>query len=402
MPSKKRILLFSTLNPYPFWAGSETYWFEFLRDERTKLFDIHIVLADSPVTRAKAKELEPLGVRSSFYSHFNVDFLWRNLYKVRDRLGSRPHRTLPWYNAIEREKPDLVWFCVSTTNELLDLSYAVGKCTQQGTPYWIVIQHSYESIFFSSEASLSAAADVATGAKRMIFIADRNRKTLERAIGKKLENAFHSENTLPGQKINAAGVIAERNPVGSSDIARLFTLGRYSPKDKGQHLLVEALSQPQWRDREWQLSFVGVDDFGRSYLERLAKFFGVVDGKLNFVKFTQSVFEEIGKNDVLLMPSLAEGTPYAMIESMACGRPAMGTPVGGIPELITEGETGWLSRTVEAADVAEALEKMWTDRQRWMEMGRSARELIASDYVGEKSAEKLLNKLIEDTVSSGG
>src|SRR5690349_16032400 len=99
--SKKKVLLFSTLNPYPFWAGSETYWFEFLRDPNVRdSYDFHVVLADSPKTRAKGQELEQLGITSSFYKHFNVDFLGRNIYRLRDKLRSASHKTLPWYDAI--------------------------------------------------------------------------------------------------------------------------------------------------------------------------------------------------------------------------------------------------------------------------------------------------------------
>jgi glycosyltransferase involved in cell wall biosynthesis len=358
--------------------------------------DFHLVLADSPVTRQKAKELEPLGVRASFYKHFNVDFFRRNLYRARDRIRSRPFRTLPWYDVIGHERPDLVWFCVSTTNELLDLGYAVEKCRQMSIPYWIVIQHSYESIFFNSDRAMDTAAAAATGASSMIFIAERNRLTLERAIGKRLENVFRSHNTLPQKKIDDAARVAAERPVNLGGPARFFNLGRFSPRDKGQHLLVEAFSDAGWRIRDWTLSFVGMDDFGRSFVERLARYYGIAIDRFQFVPFTDNVFAEIACHDVLVMPSLAEGTPYAMIESMAAGRPAVGTPVGGIPELISEGITGWLARTVDVSDVSDALERMWTDRVRWPQIGRSAQALIAAEYVAEHSAEKLLEKMLKD------
>ena len=398
MSSRNKVLLFSTLNPYPFWAGSEKYWFDFIcRREAFGAFDFHVVLADSPVTRAKGKVLETLGIGTTFYRHFNVDFVRRNIYKVRDKFRARQTRTLPWYDEIDRRRPDLVWFCVSTLTELTDLSYAVNICSRYEIPYWILVQHGYEDLFFSSEADLEAAADVAISASTFIFIAERNRLTLERAICRRLPNAFHSSNTLPQSKMDEAEDVAERFPVDGQGVARFFNLGRFSPADKGQHLLVEAFAQPQWKEREWTLTFVGLDDFGRKYLERLAGLVTLDVGRLRFVPFVEEVFAEIARHDVLLMPSLAEGTPYALIESMACGRPAMGTPVGGIPELVLSGKTGWLARTTDIVDVEDALEKMWADRPEFGRIGENARQFVNTNYKSDIAAQELLDRLRHDT-----
>ena len=135
---------------------------------------------------------------------------------------------------------------------------------------------------------------------------------------------------------------------------------------------------------------------GRSYLERLIAFFGLDAAKMEIVPFTDDVFSEIAKNDVLLMPSLAEGTPYAMIESMACGRPAMGTPVGGIPELITDGENGWLARTIDVSDIAAALEQTWEDREQWANMGKLAAARIAEEFNENRTHNDLMKAIAED------
>src|SRR5215213_5838821 len=108
---KKKILLFSTLNPYPFWAGSETFWFDFVSDERVhSRFDFQLVLADSPATREKAALLAARGVKAEFYKHFNVDFARRNFYRLMDAAGKKETRTLPWFDRIADVQPDLVWF----------------------------------------------------------------------------------------------------------------------------------------------------------------------------------------------------------------------------------------------------------------------------------------------------
>ncbi len=60
--------------------------------------------------------------------------------------------------------------------------------------------------------------------------------------------------------------------------------------------------------------------------------------------------------DVFCLPSLNEGCPNVILEAMACGKPVVGSNVGGIPELITAGKTGLLTKPADPASLAQVLE----------------------------------------------
>ena len=85
------------------------------------------------------------------------------------------------------------------------------------------------------------------------------------------------------------------------------------------------------------------------------------------------------------MPSRFEGMPLTIVEAMFCGRPVVATNVGGIPELIKEGLTGFLAAPVLEC-FGDALERMWIRRNWLQEMGRlaaeSIREFMPADPVG--------------------
>ena len=398
MPSRD-ILLFSTLNPYPFWAGSENLWYDLLQWKGATELKFEVLLADSPVTRKKAESLISNNISVSFYPHHNVNFIQRNLSRVKDSLLKTADKTLPWYDAISKKKPGLVFFNVAALADLAELSYATKLCNKHSIPYWLLLQHGYEDFFVSDAQELEKLQSVVKGAKRFVFISKKNRVALERALGEKLTNASHTVNAIPDQKIRKAKELADQKAISISGTAHFFNLGRFSPRDKAQHLLLEALSADAWKNRDWQLCFIGVSGFGKQSLLSLIQFYKLDPSKIRIIDHTEDVLEAITDQDVLLMPSLSEGTPFAMVEAMACGRPALGTPVGGIPELIIDGERGWLADNISAEAVAEKLEQCWQERKNWASYGSNAQKFVSVTYNSENSFPELISWLKNDLSS---
>ena len=65
--------------------------------------------------------------------------------------------------------------------------------------------------------------------------------------------------------------------------------------------------------------------------------------------------------DVVALTSHNEGTPVALIEALAAGRPVVATSVGGVPFVVRDGATGWLVPPGDPAAVAEALQAALAD-----------------------------------------
>ncbi|MGH9448912.1 MAG: glycosyltransferase family 4 protein [Terriglobia bacterium] len=78
--------------------------------------------------------------------------------------------------------------------------------------------------------------------------------------------------------------------------------------------------------------------------------------------------------DLFLMPSLSEGLGSSALIAMAHGVPVIASRTGGLPEIVTEGETGWLAEAGSAAELAGKIDFAAADRLRLAAMGERARE----------------------------
>lgn len=90
--------------------------------------------------------------------------------------------------------------------------------------------------------------------------------------------------------------------------------------------------------------------------------------------------------DVFVLPSRYEGLPVSIIEAMAAARPVVATAVGGIPELVVDGETGVLVPPDDAASLAAAIADVLADRERGAALGAAGRERVRRSFTGERMA----------------
>ncbi len=83
--------------------------------------------------------------------------------------------------------------------------------------------------------------------------------------------------------------------------------------------------------------------------------------------------EALAEADVFALPTLEDGSPFAVAEAMACSRPVITTTSTGAAEWVTPGDTGWLVAPASAAQLAEALAAAAGARPRLRQMGEAAR-----------------------------
>lgn len=96
------------------------------------------------------------------------------------------------------------------------------------------------------------------------------------------------------------------------------------------------------------------------------------------------------KTDIVIIPSMEEGLPNFLMESYANGKPVIGSTAGGIPEVIIDGETGYIFRKGDAVQLKELLIKTANNPEKNKIMGRKAYERVKSSFNSDCYSEKVL------------
>ena len=111
----------------------------------------------------------------------------------------------------------------------------------------------------------------------------------------------------------------------------------------------------------------------------VARRLGVKDRVL-FLGKQDSVAELLACADLFLLPSDSESFGLAALEAMASGVPVVGTAVGGLPEVVEHGETGFLAGVGETEQMAEYAVELLSDAARWAAFSQRAREAATTRF----------------------
>ena len=84
--------------------------------------------------------------------------------------------------------------------------------------------------------------------------------------------------------------------------------------------------------------------------------------------------------DIFVQPSLRDGLPNALLEAMACERPVLATPVGGIVDAVLDCKNGRLVSTNNADELASAMDELLTNEKLRNELGRAGRQTILAKF----------------------
>jgi glycosyltransferase involved in cell wall biosynthesis len=158
---------------------------------------------------------------------------------------------------------------------------------------------------------------------------------------------------------------------------------------KGHPLLLEAFARVREKRPGASLLLVG-DGIRRAWVEQLARDANLADAVV-FTGFRPDVPALLGTMDCFVLASTrTEGVPQALLQAFAAGVPVVATRIGGIPEVVTEGQTGLLVDSETVPALATAIEQVLDDPAAAARRAREARALVESRFSHTAAVERLL------------
>ena len=201
--------------------------------------------------------------------------------------------------------------------------------------------HSIASMGGSRAAYATAIRLLGRFANRVVFCSEFVQRNLRQRPGA-------ADRVIPNGVVFPPFLPDKRRGPGQE----LLSVGRLS-RAKGLDILLTAVTRVANDAPGLRLSIAGEGELQDELLALRGQL--GLDDRVALLGFCGDVSSLMAASDVFVMPSLWEGLPIALLEAVAAGLPVVATAVGAIPEVITNGETGWLVPPGDAEALAGAL-----------------------------------------------
>ncbi len=274
---------------------------------------------------------------------------------------------------------DSVLVCPNTNLYNDRLKSPCTLCDSQLKRYFLPpLKRCKKSSFAAScAASLEALYFSIFGLRKKIDFFIAPSKFLEgqlKSMGAKLNNVRYVPNYV------------EDRPYFENSADYYVFLGRLV-EEKGIHTLLEAAAN----NRDKRLEIVGSGPL-QSEIENFISTEDLDNIVLNGYLHGEKLEEKLKWSRFIVLPSTCyENAPLSILEVMRFGKPAIGSRIGGIPEMISEGENGFLFEPGNAMELSEKIGELFDNDRLRLRMGKASRELFLRSYTKEVHMKKIID-----------
>lgn len=185
-----------------------------------------------------------------------------------------------------------------------------------------------------------------------------------------------------------------------SNEPQLICVANIQPQ-KGHIILFETVKKLQDKYPMMQLNLVGSDYSNGAFFVKTE---GLgLKGHYTWLDYVPDVIPYLQKADIFVLPSLErEGTPTSILEAMLVGLPVVASDVGGVPELVQDGLTGFVVKSGSANALADSLDQLLSSPDLRRKMGLAGRTHVLTHHTIEKMVEnhlQVFQKLLKESLS---
>ena len=375
-----KIAFISLMSASP-WGGSEDLWYKAAKLALSRGHQVYSVTQRWDAVPARIVELKQGGAVTTFYYNQSTSLAARIGRRL--KLLANVATTVPVIDA------DVYVISNGTTWSFLYSRLITDQFIKPGKPYVLISQHNFENGGIVAGRDRAYATSVIRNAAEFFFVAQRNLEVAERQLA-----SFITRARIISNPLNIQDVAIKAYPHAAT--LRMACVARLLCSAKGQDILLQALSEPQWAARDFHLEFYGTGP-DQDYLQALVDLYKLQD-KVSLRGHVSDVDQIWAQNQVMVLPSLNEGTSLSLLEAMMAGRAVLATDVGDTGRYVATGDTGILVEAASVKCLSAGLEALWNTRGRLEEMGRNAFHHAAAitDFNPEKTLLDFIETLRKD------
>ena len=356
-------------------GGAETQLFKTLARLPLDRFEVFIVLSREP--GASYAQLAALSIVQEIIVLHNANRLKSQSHRGRFRILSLVQKAFRLAEIIKSVKPAIIHSWLWYSNLLCGLvrQFALSlSCplivSQRGDYY---ARYSRPRLWLT-EKIIYRYADV------LLTNSDSIRDNLRHRYPGKRILAIRNLLDLPEPRA--------QSPSDTPPLWHIVSVGRLTA-EKGHQYLIEALHllNTKFNRQDFTATILG-DGALKTDLEQLADRYRLSD-RIQMPGFCDDIFPILSTAHLFILPSLHESSPNALIEAMAVGLPCIASSVGGVLDLINHQENGLLIPPQTSEVLAEAINRLLTDRELAVHLGQNARLRIERLFDNNKSIQQL-------------
>ncbi|MCP9199898.1 glycosyltransferase [Gramella sp. GC03-9] len=195
---------------------------------------------------------------------------------------------------------------------------------------------------------------------------------------------------IPNKKIEGSKFYDKiRKELGLDKDAKIVMhVGNFSP-EKNHILLLEIFEDLKKDHPEIKLVCVGDGVTFKNIQEEIHN--RNLKDAVYLLGFRKDIPELLSASDCIVLSSLVEGVPGVILEAAVQGKPSVASNVGGVKEVLIDGETGFIIDNFDKRDFSEKLARICMDPQLRQQLGENARHLVIDQFNPVKNAKKFEN-----------
>ncbi len=160
-------------------------------------------------------------------------------------------------------------------------------------------------------------------------------------------------------------------------------------KNKGQEFLIDAVANLKNENFGLKAVLIGWGEKKEKLEDKITKI-----GMKNEIFIVEGLYPAspyFKAFDIFALPSLKEGLPYVLLEAGLAGLPVVASKIGGIPEIIEDGKTGFLAKPGNAASLSQAIKQIAQNRKMADGIAENLYKKITDDFSFDKMLDKTLS-----------